>query len=487
MAVATLAQVWGAALASSPAWATTWLVGATVVDPEARTRRVVDVAIDGERVVAVGKAPSPLPAAATAVDLRGRWLMPAFTDLHVHSWGNPSPLDGPDHDCGAGDTARLMLYAGVVAFLDLGTREDLIFRWRDRQRAEGLPGADLYAAGPIVACFPAMKGAARAGSVSDGAGQVRLACSPAAARRHVAALARKRTDIVKVIYDHSVKRDGMDRATLRAIVQEAHARKLRVIQHIGTWRDAEDGVDAGVDALTHLWEEDDVPDRLLGKMKRRRVPLVPTQPVQVDLPNVLGVGPWSAPGAAAAGLPRLLDDPLLRALTTPQLRADYRKTEQYVKKAAFWLRYQGPHTADYERQLRRLHAAGVTLLAGSDSGNFGVFQGYSLHRELALMVQAGVPTWDALRAGTTRAARFLGRRVGVQPGDEASLVVLTADPVRRIEHTTHITSVIQRGVRVDRERLLVGTSVRPGPGALCRVTPTLGWDQRPRDDAAGAP
>ena len=99
------------------------------------------------------------------------------------------------------------------------------------------------------------------------------------------------------------------------------------------------------------------------------------------------------------------------------------------------------------------------LLAGSDSGNFGTFQGYSLHRELALMVQAGLPPWAALKAGTTAAGRFLGRRLGVRRGDEATFVVLAASPLVAIAHTQRIRHVMVRGELIDRKQLLAGTTV----------------------------
>ena len=100
-----------------------------------------------------------------------------------------------------------------------------------------------------------------------------------------------------------------------------------------------------------------------------------------------------------------------------------------------------------------LAAAGVPMLAGTDGGNFGVFQGYSVHRELELLVEAWLSPWAALRAATSDAARFLDRRWGVAPGDEATLLVLDASPVEAIANTKRVHAVIQRGVVVDRKEL----------------------------------
>jgi len=97
--------------------------------------------------------------------------------------------------------------------------------------------------------------------------------------------------------------------------------------------------------------------------------------------------------------------------------------------------------------------AGVTILAGSDAANWGTIHGYSLHRELLNLVEAGLSPWQALAASTTDAGAFLGRSFGVQPGDEANLVVLSASPIEDIRNTQQISMVIQHGRVIDRDTL----------------------------------
>jgi imidazolonepropionase-like amidohydrolase len=92
-----------------------------------------------------------------------------------------------------------------------------------------------------------------------------------------------------------------------------------------------------------------------------------------------------------------------------------------------------------ERVLR----AGVTVFL--DLGNPGVIHGYFVHRELVRLQEAGLSTWDALAASTTTAGKFLNRKFGVQPGDEANLLVLAASPLENIANTQAIELVIQRG------------------------------------------
>lgn len=78
--------------------------------------------------------------------------------------------------------------------------------------------------------------------------------------------------------------------------------------------------------------------------------------------------------------------------------------------------------------------------------------GISLHREMALLAEAGVPTASILAAATTNAADALGAggRLGrIKPGFEADLVVLDADPLVDIRHTRRIHAVILDGRFID--------------------------------------
>ena len=119
----------------------------------------------------------------------------------------------------------------------------------------------------------------------------------------------------------------------------------------------------------------------------------------------------------------------------------------------WFLRWQRSNSQAIQVAVKTLADAGVTMLAGTDAGNMGVFQGFSLHRELALLVDAGLSEWDALRAATTNASGFLGERWGVAPGDEATLLILDASPIDDIRNTQRIHAVIQRGTVVERDEL----------------------------------
>jgi len=103
-----------------------------------------------------------------------------------------------------------------------------------------------------------------------------------------------------------------------------------------------------------------------------------------------------------------------------------------------------------------LFRAGVPMLAGTDVGNPFCFPGFSLHDELALLVESGVSPLGALQMATRNPARFMGatdKYGDVTPGKIADLVLLDADPLQDIHNTTKISEVFLDGKEYDRAAL----------------------------------
>ena len=100
------------------------------------------------------------------------------------------------------------------------------------------------------------------------------------------------------------------------------------------------------------------------------------------------------------------------------------------------------------QNLRRAAAAGVPIALGTDVNNPFVFPGYSAHEELAWMVRAGLTPAQALQAGTAGAAAFLraADRIGaIAQGFEADLVLVSGNPLERIENSRRVVTVIADG------------------------------------------
>jgi imidazolonepropionase-like amidohydrolase len=423
-------------LVASPAFAAELLLeNAQIVDVDAQELRPGHIVVHDDRIVAVLAQP-PAPFDGTRLDLAGQWVMPGLYDLHTHAHGNKSP-SGALHRLGLKNAARAMLYAGVTGFLDLFSEENAILELRDRQRAGTLRTpdemlADIHAAGPVFTCS--------GGHGTEYGMFTRVINTPEQAHLEIAALAYKHPDVIKIIYDHAFTRfPTLDPDTLQAAIATAKRFQLRTVIHIGTWQDAEDAIRAGADAITHTHGAP-IPERLVQLMRARETVYIPTLAVQSELLNILEQ-------------PALLERPLLTAMVPAGFLETYRKPELFPRGTSFFLTWQQNGREQFFTNFKTLLDAGIPTLAGTDVGNIGTFQGYSLHRELELMVAHGATPWQALASATTLAGRFLQEEAGIRPGARANLVVLDASPVADIQNTTKITTVIYRGHVVDRQAL----------------------------------
>jgi len=397
-----------------------------LVDPSRRTVEVTDILISGDRIANHDAAAQD----AEILDLTGHWVIPGLIDLHVHSFGNLFP-DGTDEDLDPRATARLMLYCGVTAYLELGTRNlDDIFAARNAQRAGTvLPGteADIYCAG--IAFGP--------WSLT----------TPAQAKTNLAEyMAHWKPDVIKILNGRFSNRGGITPETLAAAVETARLAGIMTVVHISAWDQARSTVLAGATAITHFDDDEVIPDDLVKLWAARHILSIPTMAVQSDVANFVHS-------------PALLDNPLLQAVAPAAGIQAYRDAARFSDRGRRTLRWQTDDMGNDTQTFGKLMSAGIPMLAGSDTCNLGTFQGFSLHREIKLMQAAGYPAWDALAAATTGAAAFLGRPTGIHPGEIAELVVLDADPLADVANTQKISAVIHHGRLVDRPALL-----RPAPG-----------------------
>jgi cytosine/adenosine deaminase-related metal-dependent hydrolase len=359
------------------------------------------VVVEDGRIAAIGAAGStPIPEGARVIDGQGGTLIPGLIDLHTHV-GFPEDLD-------------LYLAHGVTTVVNLSGDPGRL-EWR-RELREG------WRAGPrLLSCGPHVLG-------------VKTAEQAAATVREIAAGGY---DCVK-IYD-DISAEGF-----RALVAAASEAGLRTIAHIPrnlTWQDA---MEAGPDAIAHaeeflyspVLEGDEV--RIADGMRAGSISLVATL-----------VG-YDAITRQVADLEAMLERPDLRRVSP--LRTwiwgpdgnTYRR--RFEAEAVPRLRWQFVFQRDLVASLRR---AGIRILAGTDAGGVPfVFPGSSLIEEIEQLASAGLGPFEALRAATADAAGFLGLadRLGtLEPGKEADLVLLRANPLLHIGNLGLQAGVMARG------------------------------------------
>src|SRR5829696_6554077 len=123
-----------------------------------------------------------------------------------------------------------------------------------------------------------------------------------------------------------------------------------------------------------------------------------------------------------------------------------------------------------------MQGMGVHLMAGTDTGLPYVFPGFSLHDELALLVDAGLTPLQALQAATRNTAQAvgLGDELGtVEVGKLADLVLLEADPLAAITNTTRVAAVVANGRLFEKSELqgLLLAAEQAATTTVARPTP----------------
>ncbi len=422
------------------------LVRARVIDGTGAPAKVGQTIIIERGVIrALGDSGSvPIPAGAQVMDLTGRSVMPGLVMVHEHMF-YPSGGGSIYNEQGF-SFPRLYLAGGVTTARTGGNMAgyaDLeLKRAIDEGRAVG-PALDVtapYLNGPGLPIY-----------------QVHALTGPADARQMVAHWADRGATSFKAYMQ-------IRRGELRAAVAEAHRRKLKVTGHLCsvTFREA---ASIGIDNLEHglVVASDFVKDKrpdlcpagVPASIAALDVSAAPVQSLIRDLvargvavTSTLTVFETFTPGRPLAPIGAL--DAML-----PEARQQYTRRHAQIA-----LQPGSPWAALFPREMqfeRDFFRAGGLLLAGTDpTGYGGVVAGYSNHRELELLVEAGLTPLEAIKVGTLHGARYLGRadRVGsIAIGKQADLVVVRGDPSANIADVKQVETVFKDGVGYDSARL----------------------------------
>lgn len=379
------------------------VVGARVFDGE-RTWPRATVWVEEGRIRAIG-AELELPADLPRVDGAGHTLLPGLIDAHVHTWGAARQ-----------DALRF----GVTTLLDQFTAPDSVVEARqDRLDGGAFVRADLFSAG-FLATAAAGHGTQFGIDVPTLDGETDVA-------GWVRARKSEGSDWIKLVIE-----PGWDEETLatlgpetvRALIAAAHDQGLKAVAHASNLDDALMAVEAGADGLVHVWRDRVPSESELYRLRRAGAFVVPTLVVLEGM-----VDPEPSLQAADGSL-------------GPRLSAAQRSGLE----RRFPARYTPEWTAVLD-SVRRLEQAGIPILAGSDAPNPTTAMGFSLHRELQLLVAAGLSPEQALRAATSVAADAFGLegRGRIDAGTLADLVLVEGDPTADIDATTRLVHIWKRG------------------------------------------
>jgi enamidase len=286
------------------------------------------------------------------------------------------------------------------------------------------------------------------------------------ARRHVGYWADEGATSVKAYMQIS-------RAALGTAIREAHARGLKVTGHLCSVTYAEAAA-LGIDNLEHGFfaatdfVSDKKPDECPGQGRGQQT-IADVDPKGVPFQTLIRtlierkVAITSTLTVFEAGMPARPVPPGIEVLL-PELKTQFEQNRaRAAANTSSIMPRLFPRAMALEREFAR---AGGLLVAGTDpTGGGGVIPGFSDHRQLELLVEAGFTPLEALTIGTRNGARYLGQesKIGtIAVGRQADVVVVNGDPSTNIADVRKVELVFRRGVGFDPQKLIQSVAGKVG-------------------------
>lgn len=421
------------------------LVGGTLIDgtggPPVRNSVVL---IEHERITAVGSVGSlRVPAGYEVVSTEGMSVLPGLWDMHVHTMlnghGDYAHWDSAYVNSGSPmlgsvimpASARQLLMAGVTSARDLGAPLEESIALKRAIESGRIPGPTMYVSGPFIQHAP-----------YPGTERFRWGVSgPADARAKVRRLADAGVDVIKLI-----DQDQMTMDEVRAVVDEAHRRRLMVVAHAHRPEEIRRGLVAGVDNFEHtgLATAPEYPEDIVAMLRDRTArgaagPLFWT-------PTIEGLFNYEY----IRDNPEHIDDPAWHVGLPAEVVADITRSIARPERLGYF-QATPARRPTLERKFNQLRQAGVTLLVGTDAGIPMKFHSQATWHELDIWVnRLGVEPMQAIRAATYWPAVAMGveRDVGtIVEGKYADIIAVKGDVLRHINLLARPDIVIRHGVR----------------------------------------
>lgn len=441
------------------------LTHVTVIEPaSSNIRSDCTVIIDGREIIWVGSSGSTqIPRGAKIIDGAGKFLIPGLADMHVHLLGAGEPSGSREF------ILPLLVANGITTVRDMGGDVALLKQVREEINSGKRLGPQIFFTGPYLDGNPPyFQPSVVVQTSAEGVKAVRE-------------LKSQGVDFIKV-------QSRLQPEPYFAIAHESQALGIRFVGHVPDSITAAQASDAGQSSIEHLTGVLLGCSSLEAQLRGRKMvaPAAGESARQIyagdqawtrDLlrsysqqnatelfQKFAGNHTWQVPT-----LPLLMDLAYRIRPDTPQLAARRKYLPGNV--AAIWnpvleKNIRSANAEDFavrgqlaQRSLeivKGMSDAGVNMMAGTDSTAPNIFPGFSLHDDLAYMVQAGMTPMQALQAATSKPAEFLQRDMhqgSIARGQRADLILLSGDPLADIHNTQKIQAVFLKGKYLDRAAL----------------------------------
>jgi imidazolonepropionase-like amidohydrolase len=417
-----------------------------------------------ERIDAIGPSQSVLiPRGTKTLDATGKFLMPGLVDMHAHLMGASEPTGSREF------ILPLLLANGITTARDMGGDLDALLKLRHEIESGKLQAPGIFFAGPYLDGSPPFFQPSL------------VVTNSAEAADDVHSLISRGADFIKV-------QSNLSRDSYFAIADVCRREHITFVGHVPDHVTAAEASDAGQKSIEHLTGVLRACSSEEPSLMRKQFAAAPKkatigQSVNRELAWQIELLQSYSDGQADALIAKFLRNQtwqvptliLLRndAFPTPENGASRDPRRKYIplQVLANWEkgtkdRDKGATAEEFALRSRlmqaslrivgKMNAAGVSMMAGTDTTAPYVFPGSSLHEELALLVQAGLTPMQALQAATRRPAEFLGKlqtQGTIETGKIADLLLLDANPLEDIHYTQKIRAVVLRGKLLDRNVL----------------------------------
>lgn len=429
-----------------------------VIDLETGQIAQKDIYISNGRIKNLENSDSPLLYKGNKIiDAEGKYILPGFWDNHVHFRG------GKDLISNNRNFLKLFIANGITTVRDAGG--DLtpsVLQWKKSISEGNLPGPDIYTSGPKID-----------GPNATWAGSLEVE-NELDVRKALDSLMALKTDFVK-LYDSRISGE-----LYLKTIEEAEKRSLITSGHMPFTVNLDEAIEAGIDAIEHLYYvmkgcssmeakvtkqlqdksigfwgampllldsyEEGTAEKIFALLKTKNVYVVPTLHIGKVLSYLDEVNHD--------------EDPHLKYLEEAFIKTYEGRIKGALNAGAERRKERKDLDHFFSKLTNNLNQAGVGILAGSDCGAYNsyVYPGFSLHKELEALVNAGLSPLEALKASAYNGSRFLKKDKdygSIAIGKISDLVLLAENPLENISNTQKIDFVIKGDAIFNSEKLRV--------------------------------